>query len=162
MRLIKTEYRNYYSPDDPGERGYDEVLPRYSVTDEEVEILSKLASGKNVLEIGTGLGVSTRALAKTAIRVVSVDIDPWTHSFAFPSNVKLVKTIPDEHFELVFIDGLHKFESVVADIETCKGDLFVLHDCYLEGVALAIQYTALVEQQCFNTVCDMRSFRKKG
>jgi hypothetical protein len=68
----------YYShPEDPGEAYYGGSPKRLSVTDEEAEILAKLATGMTVLELGTGLGVSTKALASTAKSVITVDPDPW-------------------------------------------------------------------------------------
>lgn len=156
--LIVTENGNYYSPSDPGEPKLNER--RLSVTNEECDILREYAEGKNVLEIGTGLGVSTKAMAFTAARVVSVDIDPWAHQFEFPDNVELRKSIPDEHFDLIFIDGSHFFEDVLSDIIHTKGDEYILHDCYLPGVAKAIATSGIKEIRRFNTRCDMRLFVK--
>ena len=64
-----------------------------------LHLIIKISNIKNVLEIGTGLGVSTRAISTTAFKVTSIDIDPWAHSFRFPGNVSLLKSIPSNHFE---------------------------------------------------------------
>lgn len=95
-----------------------------------------------VLEIGTGLGVSTRALARYAHFVMTVDIDLWVQATIFPQlqkgNDRLqcmhsrpysASIIPD----LVFIDGDHSSEAVRGDIEYARqavrgGGLIVLHD----------------------------------
>ncbi len=46
--------------------------------------IEALVRGLDVLEIGTGLGVSTEWMARTAHSVVTVDIDPWVWKHVFP------------------------------------------------------------------------------
>lgn len=86
-----------YRADDPGEPTTG--VPRVSIADDEVELLASLVAGKRVLEIGTGLGVSARAMASTATEVVTVDIDPWVHANVWPllpRNVRCCAEIPDD------------------------------------------------------------------
>ena len=64
MKLVPQENGSYTHPADPGEPTTG--TPRLSVTELEADILAALVAGRDVLEIGTGLGVSTRAMAATA------------------------------------------------------------------------------------------------
>ena len=149
---------NFLSEEEPGNAPVNEK--KRSVTLQEAEILKRFAKDKYVLEVGTGLGVSTRTMAEAAKHITSVDIDPWTHSFSFPDNVTLVKAIPDEHFEMAFIDGSHEKEAVVIDVTESSADFYILHDCYNPGVQAAIEHLNLKELEKFNTTCDMRMFKK--
>jgi len=158
MNLVRTANGNYFSPDDPGEGTYADRPPRYSVTDEECEILTELAAGRRVLEIGTGLGVSTRALAKSALRVTSIDIDPWCHQEEFPENITLLDRLPEDlsKLDLVFIDGSHHYEDVLRDIRsTAPISPVVMHDVYLDDVARAVEAAGLKLVRQYPTVCKL-------
>lgn len=134
---------------DPGEPTTGK--PRVSVTDDECRVLAWLAQGHDVLEIGTGLGVSTRAMAETANGVVTVDPDPWVEeSVKFDGLTVLpVQSLSDEwlgrrKYGLVFIDGDHEEEAVLRDIQSVlpllrPGGLVVLHDTNLDGVRRAAE-----------------------
>lgn len=106
------------------------------MTDEEAEVLATLVDGLAVLEIGTGLGVSTRALASTARSVVTVDIDPWVWSTIWPTlpeNVTGSPDVPDGVFDAAFIDGDHDTESVRRDLAAAMSvvrpdGLLIAHD----------------------------------
>ena len=123
-----------YRADDPGEPTTG--VPRVSIADDEVELLALLVTGLRVLEIGTGLGVSAKAMAKTATEVVTVDIDPWVHANIWPllpRNVKGYTAVPeDETFDAVFIDGDHSRHAVRRDVEVAErlapGGLLIAHD----------------------------------
>ena len=82
MTLELDSNGSYRHLDDPGEPTTGD--PRLSVTDEEAAILSVLAHGRTVVEFGTGLGVSTRALAQTAQLVCTVDVDEWVQDTIWP------------------------------------------------------------------------------
>lgn len=163
MKLIRTANGNYYSPDDPYGMSYTKADPRLSVTDEEGEILSRLAEGHKVLEIGTGLGVSTRALAKTARYVFSVDIEPWCHSEQFPDNVVLSDKLPEalEIFDLVFIDGSHSYADTLKDIQaTADISPVILHDVYIKDVEKAAQDAGLILITQYETVCKLTVYQR--
>lgn len=149
MSLTRRDDGSYISPDDPGEIAYSSTAPRASVTDEEGAILARLATGLRVLEIGTGLGVSTRYLASTADIVFTIDTDPWVQSSVWPdlavlSNVVCASAIDAwGEFDLVFVDGNHATDSVKADIDRvlplCKaGGKIVFHDANYPHVREAI------------------------
>lgn len=160
MPLVRTEIGNYYDPADPGERGYERTPRRRSVTDDEAEILSRIATDKRVLEIGTGLGVSTRALAQTAAHVLTVDPDPWVQDPGLP-NVTFARSLPEDMgaFDLAFIDGNHKEDAVVSDIEACAGiPEIVLHDTYLPEVKRAIARSRITLLETYETPCQMARF----
>jgi len=134
--------------DDPGEPGSH--LPRLSITPAEGLVLAALAAGRSVFEIGTGLGVSARFMATTAYRIVTFDIDPWVHEQVWPRlsdqrNVTCVDWVPEgEQFDMVFIDGMHTTEAVLADIEIAQrllkpGGMIVFHDTNLFSVLEAIR-----------------------
>jgi len=106
--------------DDPGENGT--TVPRVGIAADEDEILSALANDRIVLELGTGLGFSTRALLRGGpAAVVSVDPDPWVQREIWPtlSHVRLTcaSWVPGGlyAFDLVFIDGEHTADAVERD-----------------------------------------------
>lgn len=124
-------------PDDPGEPSTG--VPRIAIDPSEAQILTEYAVGKRVLEIGTGLGASTRALAASAISVDTVDIDPWVHATivpTLPANVTAYRALANGTpgvVDVVFIDGAHDYDSVCGDIEATRGHLapggvFIFHD----------------------------------
>lgn len=144
--LIPSAINGYGCLADPGEPGTN--APRLSINDVEGRILSELVRGLSVLEIGTGLGVSTKWMAKTAAGVYTVDIDPWVQEHVFPTmpgNVICLGSLPqlDRCFAAAFVDGCHDYESVRKDIVTGRlyvkrGGLLIFHDLYIEGVKRAI------------------------
>lgn len=143
--LIRRNNGTYYCPKDPGEPGGGQ---RISISESEGEILAELVAGKRVLEIGTGLGVSTMYLASTAESVYTVDVDEWVREIIWPDllgefeNVVCIER-PElaENVEIAFIDGRHEEQFVVADIEAalkagCK--TILLHDINSSGVKQAV------------------------
>lgn len=143
MNLQPSDINGYYCPDDP--------MKRLSVNDQEAKLISSLVNQMFVLEIGTGLGVSTRALAEKAKTVVSVDPDPWCHENVWPvlakdlHNVVFLKQIPNNgRFDAIFIDGDHSYEAVVSDIENSRrvavpGCVYIFHDSRIPDVKKAIR-----------------------
>ncbi len=93
-----------------------------------LQVLSQLSGyykPKNVLELGTSLGVGTFALTYDSERVVTVDACPITQQFAkkyFPETTAKVAFVNDtfQHFiendstiyDLIFIDGHHDGEAL--------------------------------------------------
>lgn len=128
-----TDSGSYFRPDDPGEPSTG--APRLSVTDLEAAILAELVAGLTVLEIGTGLGVSTTAMAATARRVFTVDVDEWVQETIWPhlpTNVMPCKDVRSVAFvDAAFIDGDHSTEATARDIADAKragAELILVHD----------------------------------
>ncbi len=117
----------------------------------EGKVLTKLASGKRVLEIGTYCGLATVCLARSAESVVTVDYfdgrgtpDPRDTLPIFRAAIerhgvkdKVTWLYPDDElegkFDLAFIDASHRYEDVKADIEKCRavlvdGGVLAFHD----------------------------------
>lgn len=150
MTTLRRAELGYEHPDDPGEPTTGKR--RLSVTDLECEILAAIAAGRRVFEIGTGLGVSTRALARWARHVVSEDVDPWVAANIAPElegELTHVTCIHDREpygygamqFDLVFIDGDHNTASARDDIAYARSlapQLIVLHDANYENVRHAL------------------------
>lgn len=144
--MNRTAYGSYTHPDDPGEPATKS--PRISVTDDEAELLAYFADGKTVLEIGTGLGVSTRALARHATMVDTLDTDPWVRQHVWPILLELpVNFLVERHdpmgiYEMVFIDGEHKTVDTREDIAyactACARGMIVVHDTNMDTVKDAL------------------------
>lgn len=135
MELKQRPDGSYTGTGDPGEHSTGH--PRVSITDDEGRMLAQMAAGLTVLEIGTGLGVSTGYLASKAKRVVTLDVDGWVHEHVWPTLPANVSTSYDRGeihgstFDLVFIDGDHTPGQVLADIEFAKSV------CASDGVIVA-------------------------
>lgn len=131
---------------------------RWGITDEEGRILMGLAFGRRVLEIGTGLGVSTHYMAQAALQLETLDPDEWVEkNIKLPTGVGRCvsrEQVGDE-FDLIFIDGLHDYESVLSDIEFAReklgyGGIVAFHDHGQAGVRMAVSgagFSRLLEMQ---------------
>ena len=133
MNLIPHSTGSYVHGDDPGEPTTGE--PRLSITEVEGEILAALVHGLVVVEFGTGLGVSTRALARTARKVYTVDIDEWVQETIWPTLPDNVSTCDDRDrlpiVDMVFIDGDHTEEGTAADVAAAMrlaSEVIIMHD----------------------------------
>jgi len=121
------------------------------------QAMKGLCLDKVVLEIGCLYGKSTLCIAEVAKEVITVDtfkahdngvdqMDDYTTLEIFQKNIKGYKNISwiigrsedvipeiDKIFDVVFIDGWHKYEQVVKDIEVCwpklkDGGVMAFHD----------------------------------
>lgn len=145
-RLVPTgDGDGFVHPADPGEPGYDGQHKRVSVTPLEAEMLAVMFTGMKVLEVGTGLGVSTAAIARTCQELVTIDPDAWVGANIAPhlpqrvAFVQCFEAIRDSqllkgrYFDGAFIDGCHREHQVAADVRNAlrrlrPGGLLVLHD----------------------------------
>jgi predicted O-methyltransferase YrrM len=131
----------YKAIEDPGEQCYQHGGKRISVTDEEAKILAVGLAFLHVLEIGTGLGVSTRAIEETAASVCTVDTDPWVIEHVWPDLQELGVAVTSDApalpaqgwFNGAFIDGDHAYAAVRHDCELvirmCEpGAVVFMHD----------------------------------
>jgi len=142
----------FICPDDPGEPGLK--IPRWSVNEIEARIVSEFCRGLRVLEIGTGLGISTKEIARRAKWVYTVDIDPWVKENIAPSlpdNVLFydnIKKIGAVNFDAAFIDGLHNYSQCTQDIEDARrlvkrDGLFIFHDAKMDPIRGAVHNAGL-------------------
>lgn len=146
VNLQVTDYGSYVCEDDPGEPTTG--VRRISVTKPECLLLSWLANGCDVLELGTGLGISTIALMATADTVFTVDPDPWVHEHIWPAldcgkYAERWEPNPKMDIDFVFVDADHTTEAVSEDIEYAQkiiGDLgmIVVHDAKMDEVRAAL------------------------
>lgn len=149
------ENGGWQHPEDPGEpSASSHGKPRISISDQEARILAALAIDSEVVEIGTGLGVSTRALLMYAFSVCTVDIDPWVHENIWPAlRDEGAETVADREElrgerapDFIFIDADHTPEAVARDLDFAREliyrpGLIVMHDTNFdnirEGIAIA-------------------------
>lgn len=132
---------------------------RWSVTAEEGAWLRDRVYGKTVVEIGTGLGVSTRYMAESAHLVITCDIDPWVRREVWPDladldNVLFMGSIAaivctHEWPDVVFIDGRHSAEAVQRDILAARamlkdGGEIILHDTQAASVKAGAASTGMM------------------
>lgn len=146
--ILEPAPNGFFCPDDPGEPGLGEK--RWSINDIEARIVGELCHGKDVLEIGTGLGISTKAIAAQAKFVYTVDIDLWVMENVapdLPENVLFFNDINDVHrkVDVAFIDGLHSYEQCTQDIKDARrilkpGGLFIFHDAMMQSILKAIAH----------------------
>lgn len=157
--LTRHDAGNYTCAIDPGERTACGA-PRVSITEQEAALLSDaVRPGDCVLEIGTGLGVSTRALATRARHVITVDPDPWVGREVVPTmpiNVRYaleavadqhgllimggdgaIDAVPSGEIDLVFVDGDHSADAVEKDtrlaLQLGPREIW-WHDGYMQSV----------------------------
>lgn len=155
---------SYWCPDDPGEYDLKGGHARLSVTREEVAILQGLFAGRRVLEVGTGLGVSTRAIAEAAELVVTHDVDPWVIENVapdLPENVKFVDCRPfPPGCDAAFIDGNHRTDSVARDLLDVSaaigpGRVIAMHDLHFADVVRGASQAGVHVFHTFDTKCKL-------
>jgi predicted O-methyltransferase YrrM len=137
-------------------RSLDDLLIDSSVTDNERARLVELATGKTVLEIGSAYGYTTCFLAQVAQSVVA--IDPHSGYGSMPhsltviqrnitalglTNIEMLLSRSDavlpqmrrdgQRFDLVFVDGDHRYDAATYDLHTgwglvAPGGAMAVHD----------------------------------
>jgi Predicted O-methyltransferase len=154
IRFTAIQTRQLISPDDPRSE------LRSSIEMREGLILAGWAQGARVLEIGTGLGVSTVCLAHEATEVVTVDPDPWVRSaLCLPSHVLQLECFEQVQgpFDFAFIDGLHDRASVTQDIQNCLqivkfGGHIAFHDVNQPEVRDAVGAFPWLSREAMSTI----------
>ena len=160
MMILVPAGNGWMCESDPGEPGLG--VKRWSINDTEARLVSELFRGLTVLEIGTGLGVSTRAIAKKANWVHTVDIDPWVaENVVLPPNVFFYRDIKDvpEGLDATFIDGYHNRKQCIKDIRDARrivkpGGLIIFHDALMKPIHQAI-IDSKIECTLIHTVCGL-------
>jgi hypothetical protein len=152
-------------PDDTAMQGYvsmngkqyvtaQPTIRRVSISDADAAALRSVGPIKTALEIGTGYGVSTVALAEAAEVVVTIDTDPWVKKHVaplLPAGVIFASDrsdVPTFNADLIHIDGDHETESVLDDISFCldfchPGTVWAFHDTKRNKVRKAISEAAI-------------------
>lgn len=145
MKFRSLDNGSLVCDEDPGEPGTGSK--RVSITPLEGRFLGFLTTGRRVLEIGTGLGISTDFLACHARRVVTLDVDPWVWAIIWPHLAKNVTPVGhrsrvEGKFDVVFIDARHTTDETEADVAYAKTKItqgmIVVHDANLEEVRYAL------------------------
>jgi hypothetical protein len=173
LKLTKTEIGSYFCPQDPGEkvRGPHNGNKRRSITEKECLILQKYFCGfGSVLEIGTGLGISTQAISEVVDSLVTVDVDPWVWGTIWPSikkdNVLFASSasvVSSAKFDGIFVDGCHTKEAVVEDCESVRSltdNLIIFHDAKIQDVADALDQV-FGSFELVDTACGLGIVRPK-
>ncbi len=158
MRDVAPDARvGWKHPGDPGEVSTSK--PRLSISENEANILTALSFQMIACELGTGLGVSSRAIALYAESLVTVDVDPWVAETIVPElldeydNIAFVENrdlISDERcFDFIFIDANHETAAVAADLAWAlrhvysDGSLIVMHDVKYDNVRPVVPMNAI-------------------
>lgn len=138
---------------DPGEINMPPGYKRTSIAEDEYAILQIFAADKTVLEIGTGLGISSRALS-SAKKLTTVDIDPWVWEAIHPElaamGITCLRELPEGGFaDLVFIDAHHTYDAFKKDLEAAReflnmGGVILAHDMHLAGMQEAARSVGFV------------------
>jgi predicted O-methyltransferase YrrM len=104
-----------------------------SPSEAELDQIARLASGLDVLDLGTGEGASARAMAATARSVTTVENDPaWQGKADLPETVTRFhgdwRDVPGD-FDLVFIDHFPLPDRIQAMAAfASRGAKVVVHD----------------------------------
>lgn len=134
--------------DDPGSPV--DGMVRIGISKAEQDFLRSISFGLHVLEIGTGIGISTLALREYAAHVDTIDTDPWVHETIFPEVKSATVTCHTgrhsirraARFDLAFIDGAHDTKSVISDIDFAEAHMgrgmIVVHDAREDRVRAAL------------------------
>jgi predicted O-methyltransferase YrrM len=168
------------------DRTVGDVVFSSSVTDNDIARLCELATGGTVLEIGTAYGYATARMAEVAAHVVTVDPHagygsmPGSQQFAASSLARLgldgkvallvgrsQEILPKllqapTRYDLVFVDGDHRFAAVLNDLELgsrllANNGVLAVHD-YGEDtcpeVALAVHhaFARIVDNHAFELI----------
>lgn len=151
LGLYQYSFGGWQARRDPNEPLHDHG--RWSVTTDEGEYLRETVRGRGVIEIGTGLGISTRFILESCRWLVTCDIDPWVQSTVWPdlvecgpvlfcSDASRLVHLPVAA-QVTFIDGCHEHAWVMADLHLALGitlpdGLILLHDVNYQPIVRAV------------------------
>ncbi len=134
-------------------RKVSDILKHNSSDEKSAELLYRLCryfEVKNVLELGTSLGVATQAMALSGAYVTTIEGSPEVQEFAKDlfknhsiNNIESVCSTFKDYlaqekemtYDLIYIDGHHDGEATMTYFESCiskshKDTVFVLDDIY--------------------------------
>lgn len=138
------------------ERVVSEVLKNVTILQKHAELLSKLVAYfncKDILELGTSLGVGTLSLALGNKNTSVTTLEGCSETLAIPKGIinnytnnkitfiegEFSKTLPDvllnKQYDLVYFDGNHQKEPTIKYFEQClkaihNETLFIFDDIY--------------------------------
>ena len=110
----------------------------------------------NVLEVGVFKGATALAMLWDGVNYTGIDIEDHRHDivkqemkghkFILGNSLDVLKTLPKQHFDLIFIDSLHEYDHIMQEFKLCeriikKGGLILFHDSIgIEDVKRIINY----------------------
>lgn len=138
--------------------------------------LIRLTKARTVLEIGVFEGETSKDLIEALPKggmYVGVDIEDLRNSdakqkfaqagkegkvieFILGNSVKVMPTLQKNHYDIIFIDGLHEFEHVIKEFKYAeqlitRNGLIVFHDSlHIEGVKKVVEYAAAYNYRMIN------------
>jgi predicted O-methyltransferase YrrM len=119
-----------------------------------IKALINIHSCKEVLEVGVFKGAT--ALSMLGANYTGIDIQDHRekavteamegHKFILGSSLEVLKTLPEKHYDLIFIDSVHEYDHCMTEFKLCeglikKGGLMCFHDSLkFPGVAQVMRY----------------------
>lgn len=135
------------------QRKVSDILKHNSSDEKTARLLYRLCryfEVKNVLELGTSLGVATQAMALSGAYVTTIEGSPEVHEFAKSKfktfNINNIESVcstfkdylaleKEMTYDLIYIDGHHDGQATINYFESCLNSahldtIFVLDDIY--------------------------------
>lgn len=119
-----------------------------------IKSLINIHSCKEVLEVGVFKGAT--ALSMLHVGYTGIDIEDHREQivveamkdqkFILGNSLEVLKTLPEKHYDLIFIDSVHEYEHCMAEFKLCErliknGGLLCFHDSLkFPGVAQVMRY----------------------
>jgi caffeoyl-CoA O-methyltransferase len=123
--------------------------------------LIRLTKARTVLEVGVFEGETSKHIIEALPQgglYTGIDINDYRKnwkepdgkvvSFLIGDSLALLPTLPDYHYDIIFIDGDHSWEHVLSEFKKCerlvaRNGIIALHDTiHLEGPRKLVEYAA--------------------